>query len=126
MGFTGIAAIIFACITVIVILFMAALTLGAPLGHLTMGGRWPGKLPLPARVLVVLQACLLAIFTLIVLAHAGVWESRNFPPMSIWVVVMFSGLSLVANLATPSRWERALWAPAGAIMLATSLLVALG
>ena len=91
-----------------------------------MGGRFPGKFSPALRALAVVQCLVLLLFGAIVLAHAGMilpeWQSAA--KRTIWVVVAFSALSVVANLATPSRWERIIWAPVGAIMLVCSLILA--
>jgi hypothetical protein len=43
---------------------------------------------------------------------------------AIWLVVVGSALSLFLNLISPSSGERALWAPVLALLLASSLTVA--
>ncbi len=74
------------------------------------------------------QASVLVLVTLIVLSRAGLalpeWlaASRRL----IWVVVGLTTLSAAMNLATPSKWERIVWAPVTPLLLATSLVVALG
>jgi hypothetical protein len=74
----------------------------------------------------VAQAILLAALGVIVLARAGLILPglRELAGPGAWVAVGVSALSLVANLATPNRWERRLWAPVAALMLATSWYVA--
>ena len=42
----------------------------------------------------------------------------------IWIVVGYSGLGVLANAATPSKWERVLWLPVALGLLATSVAVA--
>jgi len=117
------AAILFALLAVMAILFQIALAAGAPWGHLTMGGRFAGRLPPSMRVAAVVQGAVLATLGVLVLARAGL--AVAFPSWTIWIAVGISGISLVMNLATPSKGERMLWAPVGAAMLATSLVVAL-
>ena len=98
-----------------------------PWGHLAMGGRYPGKFPPNMRVGAVIQAALLAFLAMIVLSRAGV----AFPGLSnlsnilIWVAVAISGISLILNLITQSKWERRLWAPVAVLMTVSSLIVAL-
>lgn len=43
----------------------------------------------------------------------------------IWVVVAFAAVSLALNLMTPSRGERAIWAPAALLLLISSAMVAM-
>ena len=120
-------AYLFAFATLIVVLFQLALAAGMPWGHLAMGGRYPGKFPINLRVGAVIQGALLAFLAMIVLSHAGI----AFPGLSnlsiglIWVAVAVSGLSLITNLITPSKWERILWAPVALIMTISSLITAL-
>ena len=93
-----------------------------------MGGRFPGVLPPKMRAAAVAQALVLVGLALIVLSRAGMilvsWKS--WTPAGIWLVVAVSAASLAMNVATTSRWERRIWAPVGAVLTATSLLVALG
>ena len=50
----------------------------------------------------------------------------EWQPMSrtlIWVVVTYCALGVLANAATPSRWERRLWLPVVFGMLVSSVIV---
>ncbi|MEE9388953.1 MAG: hypothetical protein V3U96_10110 [Paracoccaceae bacterium] len=105
------AAFIYAGLAGVLFGFQISLALGAPLGHLAMGGQWPGVLPDGLRIATMFQGVLIAVFALVVLRRAGVIAKPNFPAWSIWVVLVFSTLAVIANLATPSLAERALWAP---------------
>jgi hypothetical protein len=120
-------AYLFALLTLIVFLFQIALAAGMPWGHLAMGGRYPGKFPPNMRVGAVIQGTLMVFLGMIVLSRAGI----AFPGLSnlsnylIWVAVAISGISLVMNLITQSKWERILWAPVALLMTISSLVVAL-
>jgi hypothetical protein len=120
-------AYLFALLALIVFLFQIALAAGMPWGHLAMGGRYPGKFPPNMRVGAVIQGALMAFLGVIVLSRAG----AAFPGLAslsnilIWVAVAISGISLVLNLITQSKWERVLWAPVGLLMTVSSLVVAL-
>lgn len=120
------AALLFALVAAIAVLFQLALAAGAPWGAYAMGGAYPGRFPPGLRVAAVVQAGMLAAFAGVVLSRAGValpkWSraSRKL----VWVVVVFSGVSAVLNLITPSARERAIWAPVGVLMFASSLIVA--
>ena len=76
---------------------------GAPWGELAMGGAYPGVFPVALRVAAAVQAALLVLFALVVLARAGVALSAWARPsrMVIWVVVAFSGVR-----AYPARSAR--------------------
>ena len=91
-----------------------------------MGGRFPGRFPPAVRALALFQALLLAFFGVVVLVRAGMafpeWHAVSVK--LIWGVVIFSALSVVANVATPSKWERITWAPVAILLFACSLVVA--
>ncbi len=127
MDLPDIAAIVFAAAAAVVIAFQLALAAGAPWGSYAMGGAYPGKFPPALRVAAVVQAALVGFFIAVVLSSAGLaFESLTAAaPWLIWVVVAFSAVSLVLNLITRSKPERAIWAPVAAVMLASSLAVAL-
>ena len=115
-------AYIFTGVVSVVVAFQLALTCGAPWGHLAMGGRFPGRFPAALRVAAFLQAILLAFFAIIALSKARVvWvQYYDMADNAIWGVAVVSGLSLIMNLVTPSKWERVLWAPVAGVMLLTS------
>ena len=121
------AAYIFVFLISVVVLFQLALSVGAPWGTIAMGGRFPDKFPAPMRVAAFAQALILTLLGLIVPIHARLVLPDFYPisEVGIWVVVGVFSLSLIMNLATPSKWERLIWAPVVAILLACSLLVAI-
>ncbi len=120
------AALVFGFFVGMVVLFQLALAAGAPWGHLAMGGRYPGRFPPKLRVGAVIQSGLLGLLALVVLGRAGfdVPLVAGWPAWTRWIPVVVSALSLLMNLATPSKAERWLWAPVAAAMLGTSLVVA--
>lgn len=117
------AAVLYAALTAGVVAFQLALVLGAPLGHLTMGGRWPGVLPTEGRITAGLSALLLTSMAMVVLGRAGLLAVRP-STMAIWLVVALQGLGVVAHVMTPSAAERALWLPVILVLLACALVVA--
>ena len=124
---TNLAAGTFAALVGVVVLFQIALIGGAPWGHLTMGGQHTGKLPSRLLLAVALQALILLALAAIVLARAGVAFPQLASPSRgvVWLAVLVSGLSLVLNLVTRSKWESRIWAPVTLLMLVSSLMVAL-
>jgi hypothetical protein len=98
----------------------------APWGAYAMGGAFPGQFPLELRVAAVVQAVILALLALVVLARAGIalpqWSRAS--RWLIWVVLALSTISLVLNIITPSADERAIWAPVALVMLICSVVVA--
>ena len=121
-----IAAIGFALLAAFAVLFQIALVVGAPWGELTLGGKFPGKLTAPLRLVAAVSGCLLTFFALVVLAKAGLIfpEWTHISNWAIWIVVGYCVLGVIANAATPSRRERMLWLPLVAAMLALSFVVA--
>ncbi len=126
MTVTSGAAIAFTVVTVGAAGFQIALALGAPWGAYAMGGKFPGQFPAPMRVAAFVQALVLMTLVGAVLARAGLalraLESESW---LIWVAVAFSAVSVVLNSITPSKRERLVWVPVAAVMLASSLTVAL-
>ena len=121
------AAVVFTVVVAAAVAFQLALALGAPWGRYAMGGRYPDRLPAPMRVAAVVQAVVLALLALVVLSAAGVAIPGLVAalPWLVWVPVVVSAVSLVLNVATPSAGERRIWAPVAAVLLVTSLAVAL-
>ncbi|MDH5301972.1 MAG: hypothetical protein OEW58_11480 [Gammaproteobacteria bacterium] len=114
-----VAASLYSLLVSAVILFQIALALGAPLGHLTMGGRYPGRLPVAVRIAVLIQAALLAATTVIVLSYAQLMfvELRPLADQAIWAVLALTAVATLLNWITPSRAERRLWGPVTSAML---------
>lgn len=121
------AAFVFAFFCGIAVLFQLAMAAGAPWGDVAMAGKYPGRWPTPMRVAALFQASLLSAMGMLVLVRAGLFfpdwleTSRSL----IWGAVAISTASLVMNMITPVRLERLLWAPLGAALTVSSLMVAL-
>jgi len=123
----GAAALLYAAVSAGVIAFQFALAAGAPLGAYAMGGAFPGRFPPALRIAALVQAVLIAGTAAVVMSRAGLvlaeWSRAS--RWLVWVVVAFSGTSLVLNLITPSADERAIWAPVALLLLASSATVAI-
>lgn len=119
-----VSANIFSLLASIVLAFQLALAAGAPWGALTQGGRIAGSLPPGARALALLSAALLGLFIFLVRARAFSTPPPRFR-RAVWIVVAYCALGIVANAATPSAGERALWLPVVTVMFLTSLHVTL-
>lgn len=120
------AARLYLVLTGVVIAFQLALAAGAPWGELTMGGAFPGVLPVRMRVAATGSAVLLGAFAAVVAARAGLGFRRWHTPSRrlIWVVVAYTVVGIVLNAATPSARERALWLPVTILLAACALIVA--
>lgn len=122
-----IAAQLFALLAAAAVVFQVALMCGAPLGEFTLGGKYPGRLPLTIRLMPAFSGILLSGFALVVVARAGL----AFPALAassrllVWFVVAYCAVGVVANYFTPSRRERLVWLPVVLLMLVTSITVAM-
>ena len=126
MDLATLAALVYLAATLVVVGFQLALALGAPWGAYAMGGRFPGRFPPSMRLLAVVQAVVLGLLALVVLASAGLISiGLTEWPWLIWLAVAVSAVSVVMNAASRSPAERRLWVPVGLVMLASSLVVAL-
>lgn len=122
-----IPVVVFLVLTVIGALFQLALALGAPWGAYTLGGRYPGQLPAKLRVAALAQILVMAVFALIVLVRAGLIFGGLYAigQVAIWFVGAFFVLGSLANLSTPSKGERLLWAPVNVLMLTMTVMIGL-
>lgn len=122
------AAWVYAALTGVICAFHLAMAAGAPWGHLTMGGRWPGVLPPEGRLTALVSVVILAGLALVVLARAGVLRIGvlriGVPGWAIWGVVAYLAIAVVLHVITPSAAERALWLPVILVMLVCALVVA--
>ncbi len=124
----ALAARLFCALVLLVVVFQVALIAGAPWGHLTMGGAFPGRLPPRGRVGAGASALLLLLSGAVVAARAGLalpsWRAAS--RKLVWAVVALMAVGAVLNAITPSHWERALWLPVVLVQLACVVVVARG
>lgn len=127
MELPAVAALVFAVVAAGVIAFQLAMALGAPWGSYAMGGAFPGRFPTPMRIAAVVQAVVIGAIGVAVLSAAGLVlrDVAIAVPWLIWVAVVVSALALVLNAASRSAGERRIWVPVAAVMLVSSLVVAL-
>lgn len=121
------AARLYVLLTGGVVLFQLAVAAGAPWGHLTQGGAYPGVLPPMRRGIAVASALLLAIAAYVVGVRGGLWGSarrRAGAGKGAWVVFAYLCLGVVMNAVTPSGAERALWLPVTVAMAWAAFAVA--
>jgi hypothetical protein len=127
MDITDLAAIVFAIAAAAVVTFQVALALGAPWGAYAMGGAVPGRFPPALRVAALIQGVLIGGLALVVLATAGLALPglAEAAPLLIWAVVAVAAIALVMNAISRSPGERRIWTPVAAVLLVSSLVVAL-
>ena len=124
---TYFAAMVYGFFIAVVALFQLALAAGVPWGSIAMAGKFPGRLPPRMRAVAFVQIFVLLFLGAIMWTRAGIifpqWylASGKF----IWGVVAFGVLGFIMNLITPIKWERIIWAPVAAILLISSVIVAM-
>lgn len=127
MSLTRKAALLHATVSTLAVAFQLALAASAPWGAYALGGTVQGRFPPVLRIAALVQAALIVAMAAVVLARAGLvlagWSQVS--RWLVWVVVAFAAVSLVLNLITPSARERAIWAPAAALLLTSSAVVAI-
>lgn len=128
-GTSRMAAVLAAVGFIAIAAFQIALALGAPLGRASWGGRHSGRLPAGFRVASAFAVVVWMLAALIVLARGG-HELSPVPGAAArwgtWALVGVMPLAALMNFASPSRWERFLWAPVALILAVLCLLLALG
>lgn len=120
-------AYIFIGLSVIITGFQIALALGAPWGEITLGGKFPGKLPGPMRVAALVQIVILWIFVMLVATRAGIAFEQyyNIGRIGVWIVVVFFVFGSIMNISSPSKKEKLIMGPANLIALISALMVAI-
>lgn len=83
-----------------------------------MGDPYPSQFPAPLRLAAVILAVLLTAMASVVLAR---WNASS--QRLIWAVVVLT-FSLGLTLMTPSVVERTIWAPTAALLMISSVTVA--
>ena len=118
---------IFIALTIMIAIFQLALAFGAPLGEYTMGGKFPGKLPIKMRVAALVQIIILLFFDFVVITKAGMAfdQYHNVGRIGIWFIVAFFVFGSFVNLSSPSRKEKIVMGPANIIALISTLVVAI-
>lgn len=112
----------------IIVAFQFALIFGAPWGEITMGGRYPGQIPLHMRMVILFVFIpILLLVTMIVLVRSGlICEGYyEWSRSAIWFVVAFHMIVSILNIITPSKMERMLWAPITIITLGCVIYIAI-
>lgn len=122
----SVAARLAAALIGLVCIFQLAIILGAPWGEYTQGGGNIGALPAAGRVFAGVSFLLLVAMALILLARAGMGPWKSAAPRLLavlgWGTVVYLGLAIALNLATPSSHERMLWAPVSVVMFVLALV----
>lgn len=124
MSLLPLAGWIFVILSVVAILFQLALVAGAPWGEYTMGGQVKGRLPWKRRFAALFQSLLLIYFAAVIAMQTEIvgLEAKYFG-INPWIIVGFFVLGTIANMITPSKKERQIWAPVNVLMLISALFI---
>jgi hypothetical protein len=110
-----------------VVVFQAALALGAPFGAAALGGTNPGRLPEAMRFVTGSAALLWFCAVFVVLARGGralVPVLNAVAQVGTWILVGVLGLGALMNFASSSSWERFGWGPFTLVMFGLCLVLA--
>lgn len=118
---------IFIGLSIAIAIFQVVLALGAPLGEFTLGGKFPGKLPVKMRIAAIFQIFILFLFAIIVVSKSGIaFEAfYGIARIGIWVVFAFFILGTILNISSPSKKERIIMGPLNIIALICVFMVAI-
>lgn len=123
------AAILAVVLLGAIIVFQAALALGAPWGAAAWGGQNPGVLPTPLRIASGIVAVLVyPLVIALVLAAAGLIDDDWLPidgTLIMWGLAVLLGLGALANFASRSQPERR-WGPVALTIALCCVVIALG
>ena len=123
------AAIVAVFLLGIIVVFQAALALGAPWGFAAWGGQHPGVLPMRLRVASGVTALVIyPLIALVILAAAGLIDDAWLPvdpSLAMWVLAGFLTLGALANFFSRSPRER-FWGPVALAIAVCCAVIALG
>jgi hypothetical protein len=109
-----------------VIFCQLSVAAGAPWGAYTPGGLHSGELTQRGRIIAGLSVLVLLAMAFALLARIGGGPFKRFPRQRLrwlnWFAIVYSGFSVVIDLATKAALEREIWAPVS-IVLFTLVLI---
>jgi hypothetical protein len=115
------AAIAYAGLVALTIVFQFCLIAGAPWGRWTQGGRHDGPLPVTGRIGAGVSVLVLVFLASAIASAAGM--PPHWPGWTAWVALGIQAASTLLNWITRSRVERLVWGPVTTVMLSLSLSV---
>lgn len=120
-------AYIFIGLTIFITVLQLFLAFGAPWGEFTMGGKFPGKLPIKMRIAALVQIVILMFFATMVISKAGIAFESFFrvAKIGIWFVLAFFIFGSIVNLSSPSKKEKLVMGPLNIIALICIFMVAI-
>lgn len=111
----------------VIVVFQAALALGAPFGRAAWGGRHEGRLPGSLRRSSAVAVLVWIIAAVVILGRAGTRLFGLPDPvftLGAWVLVALLVAGALMNFASSSRWERFGWGPLALALALLCLVVA--
>jgi len=122
-----IAAIAFASLIGLLVLFQLALALGAPWGRLAWGGQHRGVLPRGYRIGSLVVILVYGFFATVALGRVELlaWYPVGFAQVAMWVIFGVLALGVLMNAISRSKPERYVMTPVALVLAVLALLVAL-
>lgn len=122
----SLAAIVFVVVLAVLAVFQLALAAGAPFGRLAWGGQHR-VLPARMRIGSVASVVVYTLMALVALDRSGIVDvvPDIVSRVGMWVVFGYLVLSIVPNLLSKSRSERAVMAPVSVLLAVLALLIAI-
>jgi hypothetical protein len=120
-----ISALIALSLIGLTIVFQVCLVAGLPWAQASWGGKYQGVLPREMRWASASAIVLLLLFAAIIGSRAGLFlpSWRPFANYAIWFVIGYTFLGCMANTASPSKIERAIWLPVSSLLLLTQCII---
>lgn len=121
-----IAAILFAVVIGVLVVFQLALAFGAPWGRFAWGGRHPGVLPVGYRIGSGISVLVYAVLALLALDLGGVIDvvPDAASQVGMWVVFGFLALGGILNAISRSKPERYVMTPVALVLAILAFVVA--
>jgi hypothetical protein len=126
---TTAAALVAVLLLGVLVIFQAALALGAPWGSAAWGGQNPGVLPRNLRIASAIAAIVVYPIVILLVAAAGGLVDDDWVPVDLtitmWVLAAILALGAVMNFISRSPRER-IWGPVALVIALFCALIALG
>lgn len=121
-----IAAILFAVVIGVLVVFQLALAFGAPWGRFAWGGQHPGVLPVGYRIGSGISVLVYGVLALLALDRGGVIDVMPdaASQVGMWVVVGFLALGVIMNAISRSKPERFVMTPVALVLAILAFVVA--
>ena len=109
-----IAGIIAISIFILLCILQIILAAGAPIGQISWGGKYEGKLPKKMRIGSLIAVGIFTIMIIVVLDRAEIAEifpGTLFATILVWIFAFYTALNTLGNLASRSKLEKMIMTP---------------